>query len=442
MEMVVCYLFIYLIEAAIAKVYYAKIMKPKAENRRQWITLLLGYFFIFICSRAGSPWINFIVFFLVNIILIILLYNVNLLGALFHAIILTFTMLVMELLTEFIFGLVFGGFLIFMEQVWTFAIESVFIKLAYYFATQVLAFILRKKQIAMLTLEISNVIIILISLCLFWILITYIVICMMLPMENNMWIMVISSIVLVLVINVIIVWIVYYNQKKNQEYGQMQLQLQKEADNTLYYQMLYEQDENQKTLLHDMKWHISVIHDLCVEKDYGELERYVNRLLQKPEFKERVHICDHYMLNLILNRYSRQAERLGIAFYMDIRSHCLDFMWEQDITALFCNLLDNALESAKECENAWIELSAVQSQTGDITVISMKNACRREPMRNIKGSFVSHKRNAKLHGYGMKSITRITEQYDGSMEISYDETEEIFGILIMVRRIERNERSV
>lgn len=378
---------------------------------------------------------NFIGFFLVNIILILLLYNVNLLGALFHAIILTFTMLVMELLTEFVFGLMFGGFLTFMEQVWTFAIESVFIKIAYYFATMVLAFAFRKRRIGALSLEVSNVIIILISLCMFWILTTFIVICTVLPMGDSMWIMVISSIILILVINVIIVWIVYYNQKKNQEYGQMQIQLQKETDNTLYYQMLYEQDENQKTLLHDMKRHISIMHDMCVQKDYAGVERYAGQLLDKPEFRERVHICDQHMLNLILNRYRQQIEGLGIIFDTDIRSGCLDFIREEDMTALFCNLLDNALESAIECKNAWIELSAVGSHAGNITVISMKNTCMRPPKGSLKKGFTSYKTDSKLHGYGMKSITRTIEKYDGSIEADYHKEDHCFETLIMVMRI-------
>lgn len=436
MGMVVCYLCVYLIEAAIAKVYYAKIMEPKAKNWQQWIVLVFGYLLIFECSRVGSPWVNFIGFLLVNIILIVLLYNVNLLGALFHAIILTFTMLVMELLTEFIFGKMFGGFLVFMEQVWTFAIVSVFIKLVYYFATMVLAFVFRKRRIGVLSPEINNVIIILISLCLFWILTTFIVICTVLPMEDSMWMMVISSIVLIFVINIIIVWIVYYNQKKNQEYGQMQLQLQKETDNTLYYQMLYEQDESQKTLLHDMKRHISIMHDMCMQGDYAGVERYSGQLLDRPEFRERVHVCDHHMLNLILNRYRQQIERLGITFYTDIRSGCLDFMREEDMTALFCNLLDNALESAVECDHAWIELSVVGSQSGNVTIISMKNTCMRPPRGSLKKGFISYKTDSKLHGYGMKSIKRTIEKYDGSMEADYYMEEHCFKTLIMVMGIE------
>lgn len=435
MGMVVCYLFVYLAEAAIAKVYYAKVMEPKVDNGQAWMTLLAGYLLIFLCSGIGSPWINFIGFFLVNIILIWLLYVVNLLGAMFHSIVLTITMLVMELLTEYVFGLLFGGFLIFMEQLWTFAVESMFIKIVYYFATQVLALIFRKRRITTLSLEISNIMIILISLCSFWILATLILICTMLPIHDRTWALVISSIILILVIHVILVWVVYYNQKKIQDYGQMQLQLQKETDNTLYYQMLYEQDENQKTLLHDMKQHIYTMHDMCEQKDYEDLEKYMTQLLDKPEFQERVYICDHHMLNLILNRYRQQIEKMGIVFYTDIRSGCVDFMREADVTALFCNLLDNAVEGAKGCEDAFIELSIVGSRSGDVTVISMKNTCNRAPRGSLKKGFISYKKDSKLHGYGMKSVSKTVERYDGSIQTDYHSKEHIFETQIMVMRI-------
>ena len=56
--------------------------------------------------------------------------------------------------------------------------------------------------------------------------------------------------------NLLVFGINQYNRKKNREYTEMQLLLQKETDFTEYYKMLLSQSENQAILIHDIKKHL------------------------------------------------------------------------------------------------------------------------------------------------------------------------------------------
>lgn len=59
--------------------------------------------------------------------------------------------------------------------------------------------------------------------------------------------------VFLLMVNLLVFGINQYNQKKSQEYTDMQLLLQKESDFAQYYEMILSQSENQSILIHDIK---------------------------------------------------------------------------------------------------------------------------------------------------------------------------------------------
>ena len=59
--------------------------------------------------------------------------------------------------------------------------------------------------------------------------------------------------VFLLMVNLLVFGINQYNQKKSQEYTDMQLLLQKESDSVEYYEMMLSQNENQSILIHDIK---------------------------------------------------------------------------------------------------------------------------------------------------------------------------------------------
>lgn len=65
--------------------------------------------------------------------------------------------------------------------------------------------------------------------------------------------------VFLLMVNLLVFGIYQYNQKKSQEYTDMQLLLQKESDSAQYYEMMLSQNENQSILIHDIKKHLQSI---------------------------------------------------------------------------------------------------------------------------------------------------------------------------------------
>ena len=159
----------------------------------------------------------------------------------------------------------------------------------------------------------------------------------------------------------------------------MQLLLQKESNSTEYYEMLRLQNENQRILIHDIKKHLHSIDVLNQQKEHDKIDAYLHQLICSSDLKESARLCDHAMLNSILCRYMQQCTDSHIAFHADIRSGTTDFIADNDLTSLFCNLLDNAVKAAETIPESFIEISAGKKGKTPFTVLTVINSCRTNP---------------------------------------------------------------
>ncbi|MFR7444236.1 MAG: ATP-binding protein [Sellimonas intestinalis] len=98
-------------------------------------------------------------------------------------------------------------------------------------------------------------------------------------------------------------------------------------------------------------------------------------------------------------------------------------MDKYDMTSLFCNLLDNAVEAATGYPNAFIEIYADFSKSHNSLLLSVKNSCMQKPSINTKGRLKTQKFPNGIHGTGLKSVLRVVKKYEGNYEFSYDDQE-------------------
>jgi hypothetical protein len=214
----------------------------------------------------------------------------------------------------------------------------------------------------------------------------------------------------------------------------MQLMLQKEADTAEYYEMLLSQYENQNILIHDLKKHLQSI-ELLNEKGKNEkITAYIQSLMNGSDLKETSRICDDAMLNAILSRYQRQCKEKGIDFHADIRSNAFVHLHQNDLTSLFCNLLDNAVEAAEHIPDSFIELTAQKKENLPFVVLVLINSCRIMPKCDPDGYPISNKPDKTRHGFGIKSIRKVVKQYQGDMQMYYDTDSATFHTIITLKQ--------
>lgn len=157
--------------------------------------------------------------------------------------------------------------------------------------------------------------------------------------------------------------------------------------------------------------------------------------MHSSDLMEFSKICDHKMLNNILCRYKKVCNELHITLHADIRSNTTTFLPDSDVTSLFCNLLDNAVEASTHIKDAYIEINAAKREHTPFIIITMINSCASNPF-TPNGKLVSSKPEPQAHGFGIKSIEKIVHKYDGNMQMYYEESSSTFHTIIMLKRNE------
>ncbi len=154
------------------------------------------------------------------------------------------------------------------------------------------------------------------------------------------------------------------------------------------------------------------------EKYAGDIHRMLNSLQQKYYTSEK-------LLNIILNDKARTMKRLGVKEDMKVGELSLDFMKETDVTALFANLLDNAVAAAAESRDGYVRLRV--NRVRQFLSVTVENSCDMAPVKS-GSAFRSHK--AGHEGLGLKIIRQTVEQYGGDVQMDWKEG--VFTVRVML----------
>lgn len=452
MNKLVYYFFYYFIEAVIFWLYASNLFSSinndqksdflstnnlqKKSKRKKILILICSYLFLFFISIMEIKWLNAILFLLVNCIFLLTQFHLKSIPALFHSAILTAIMAMCELISYSIILYCSPHFLVETFHFSSLAILGIFSKIIYFFIIYILIHLLKGKNSSNASQNISALLLSFIPITSVFVMLAFVTIGETIPLPRTSDWMIALSAILLLCINLLVFGLNLYNQKKHSEYTETLLLLQKESDTAKYYEMLLSQYDNQNILIHDIKKHLQSIDLLNDKRDHEKISAYIKQLLLSSDLKTASKLCDHALLNAILGRYQKQCFSLHVSFLADIRSGVLNFMAENDITSLFCNLLDNAVEACKNIPDSFIEVTAHKNENTPYVVITVINSCRSDPFSTPAARRTRHKPTAKPDGFGLKSIRKTIAKYDGDIEMYYSGDTLTFHSVIMLTQVQ------
>ena len=318
MEHIILLFFSFFTEAVILWQYASSLFTSSYSNKIKLALLSAFYAILFLISLLGQTGLNTISFFVINTIFLYMLFKLKLLLALFHSAILTAIMGLSELAVFGIISRFFPHFVL--ETDAGIIFYTVFSKILFFAVIYLLIHLLKGKNINQEQYDRSGLLLMLIPVSSVFIMFTFLAIGETSAFAQPVDFMVTICAVFLLMVNLLVFGINQYNQKKSQEYTDMQLLLQKESDFAQYYEMILSQSENQSILIHDIKKHLQSIKLLNEKNDSDKINAYIQQLLESSDLKETSKICDNEMLNAILCRYQRQCNEKHIVFHTDIRS--------------------------------------------------------------------------------------------------------------------------
>jgi signal transduction histidine kinase len=434
MENAVFYFFSFFVEAIVLWQYASNLFIAKHKTWASLIILCSLYLALFSISLFESQWLNTILYFLANFIFLVTQCRLKWYSAFFHSAILIAIMGMCELMAYGIISLFAPQFLHTRDSLHNLIIFAIFSKIMFFTVIYVLIQLLKGRQKCNQRPDKSAFLLVFIPITSVFIMLTFVNISETDTLSLSLYWMVVLSAILLLIANLLVFGINQYNQRKSIEFTEMQLLLQKESDLTEYYEMLLSQNENQSILIHDIKKHLQSIDMLNDEKDHEKISAYIRQLMHSSDLKEFSRLCDHEMLNAILSRYQRQCSDKQIDFHADIRSGNIDFITDTDLTSLFCNLLDNAIESADGIPDSFIEVNTVRREKTPFIVISVINSCRKNPFSDQNGRLTTTKQDRHKHGFGMKSIRKTVNKYNGDMQMYYNDDTSTFHTIISLKQ--------
>lgn len=164
-------------------------------------------------------------------------------------------------------------------------------------------------------------------------------------------------------------------------------------------------------ILHDVNKHLRVLEDIYKTKEDKLATVYtkeISQILLPLVLKE---YTNHPILNIILNDKKKSARHNGIRFELEIGLVDLNFMEAMELTTVFGNLLDNAIEACERITgDKYIEMKL--DSYNDLIAIKIINST--QPIKEWSfGKPISKK--GKNHGIGLINVENIIKKYDGNM---------------------------
>ena len=432
MEHIVLLLFSFFTEAVILWQYTSNIFTSSYGSKIRLALLSALYTILFLLSLLKQTGLNVVSFFVFNTVFLYVLFKLKLLLALFHSAIVTAIMGISEIAVLGIISRFFPHFLLETDAELVF--YTVFSKIFFFAVIYLLIHLFKGKKLNQEQYGHFEILLMLIPVSSIFIIFTLLSIGETSAFAPPIDFLVTICAVFLLMVNLLVFGINQYNQKKSQEYADLQLLLQKESDSVEYYEMMLAQNENQSILIHDIKKHLQSIKLLNEKHDSDKINAYIQQLMESSDLRETTNICDNEMLNAILCRYQRQCNDKHIHFHTDIRSGTVQYIYQHDLTSLFCNLLENAMESAENIPDSFIELTVQKKENSPFVVIILINSCQNTPVYNQEGVPVSHKLDNGRHGFGIKSIKKVVKQYHGNLQMYYDNDSGTFHTIITLKQ--------
>ena len=242
------------------------------------------------------------------------------------------------------------------------------------------------------------------------------------------WYTVLSLITItgIVIINTDFLKILEFASENNRLQYENHLFMQQSRMQYQYYDNIEQQYRESLSILHDVKRHIRAIEELYNHKENDTAAEYSKKIRNKLDSFKLNEYTNNRMLNIILNDKIRIAEQEHINFTCKIEEVNLEFIDNIDLTTIFANLLDNAIEACQELEGE----KSIIVQVGafnNLIVINIKNTMK-GTLSDIGLSMKSDKKNHS--GIGIPNVTKVISKYNGDFNIQKESNMFVCSIIL------------
>lgn len=234
------------------------------------------------------------------------------------------------------------------------------------------------------------------------------------------YLLLIINIIIHLCVNFYCIYL-YYDISKNQEMKR-QLELARQQNEIVYkyYASMEQRILNSRKVIHDIRNHLDAIEHLYTGGDTQGGSNYVKDVHVLLDSLGLKFYTSHRMLNMILNDKLVKARNMGIETKVFLHNINIGFIKDMDITTIFSNLLDNAIEAAACAEYKIIEIKSLYFN--DMLTVYIKNTFQ-EGRKRQEDDLISDRSKRSFEGLGhmgvgLSNVAHTVKKYHGELTIS------------------------
>lgn len=179
--------------------------------------------------------------------------------------------------------------------------------------------------------------------------------------------------------------------------------------------VMMQSEEKMTALRHDMKHHLNELSIIAARNQDREVINYIQDMYtyfgNPHEYiksgNNEVDSLMNYMLNKAENVLEKVEYEVNVPKELEIRLF--------DLTIVIGNLLENAIDAAKDSQEKWMEVS-VNFEQG-MLFIRIRNSYD-NAVQKQGDIYITTKKKTQEHGIGLQNVRKVVDNYKGEMQIS------------------------
>lgn len=210
----------------------------------------------------------------------------------------------------------------------------------------------------------------------------------------------------------------------------------------LYTKQIEEQENITKEIRkqrHDIRNKLLAVKAYLKKKDFISLEQYLDGILESHEEKVQISNSGNILIDTILNNKLAILEKRNMEIKVQMEIPNILPYDAGDLCVLLGNALDNAIEAIKKIkdERKYIGIFITYNKRNLLIVI--RNTYTGKIEWEKEGSLKTSKKDLKEHGIGLLSIRKVSEKYNGLVDITCDKN--IFELRVILYNLSFTNRT-
>lgn len=190
-----------------------------------------------------------------------------------------------------------------------------------------------------------------------------------------------------------------------------------------YYQDKLKDEERIRSIYHDLKNHLLVMESRQNTEETRQMAETLRS--QIADYEDYVHTGNEF-LDIILKDKAAKAREKQIDFSAMVDFHGIDFMEPLDISTIFGNAIDNAIEASENLPEYKRLITVKAERVRDMLLITIEN-------NTAPGNHLTEgttKKDRFVHGFGIPNIKKAVEKYSG--QCSFQQEERVYRLKILI----------